>query len=163
MRTSLIPPLLAGCLLAAHPSLAPADTVVPLQGQNSQQIQDDVAGCQAQANSTLSAAPSSTTPHTGGRLRGAAAGAVAGATAAEVRGRQHDELYDRVDDDVKQDYRQNRAQSAAAAGAVVGGMHQRQERRQDRRADEAATQQQSANAQQAYLNCMSSRGYSISP
>ncbi|RJG10183.1 hypothetical protein D3879_19335 [Pseudomonas cavernicola] len=131
-----------------------AETVVPLQGQSSQQIQQDVADCQnIAAGSTGS---TSSTTQGGGRLRGAAAGAAAGAVGAQVRGNQHEEVYDRVDDDVQQEYRQNRAKETAAAGAVVGGSRQRQERRQD-----------SANAGEvdstAYTSCLQGRGYQVTP
>lgn len=75
-----------------------AETVVPMQGQSSQQIQLDINDCQ-----NLAASQSS-----------AIAPPPAGAVAAEVRGRQHDEFYDGVDDDVKQDDRQNHAQETSA-------------------------------------------------
>lgn len=134
---------------------ASAETLTPLTGRSQQQIQNDIAACQSQAAGT-SASDTSTG---GGRLRGAAAGAVAGATVAGVRGHRHDEVYDRIDDDVKQEYRQNQARDAAAVGVVVGGSRQRQERRDERRNEQA---NQSASSQ-AYMNCMSSRGYSITP
>ncbi|MEG0858113.1 MAG: YMGG-like glycine zipper-containing protein [Pseudomonas sp.] len=128
-----------------------AETVVPLKGQSSQQIQLDINDCHNVANSTAT-----TPPAAGGRVRGAAVGAAAGAVGAEVRGRQHDEVYDRVDDDVKQDYRQNRAKETAAAGAVVGGAHQRQERRQQRRTNET-------NSASAYTSCLQGKGYQVNP
>ena len=126
-----------------------AETVVPLKGQSSQQVQLDINDCHNVANSA-STAP----PVTGGRVRGAAVGAAAGAVGAQVRGNQHDEVYDRVDDDVKQEYRQNRAKETAAAGAVVGGSRQRQERREQRRTSE------STNAS-AYTRCLQGRGYHV--
>lgn len=128
-----------------------AETVVPLKGQSSQQVQLDINDCHSVANSTSTAPPA-----TGGRVRGAAVGAAAGAVGAEVRGNRHDEVYDRVDDDVKQEYRQNRAKETAAAGAVVGGAHQRQERRQDRRTNES-------NSASAYTSCLQGKGYQVTP
>ncbi len=151
MPTLLVKQLCAGLLMAGALCNAQAQTVIPLKGQTPEQIQADTTACQTQAT------PSSTSATAqGGRLKGAAAGAVAGAAAAQVRGNRHEEVYDRVDDDRQQDYRQNKAQNAAAAGAVIGGARQRQERRAS--ANSAPTVDA-----QAYGNCMSSRGYSISP
>jgi hypothetical protein len=45
---------------------------------------------------------------------------------------------------------------------VVGGSRQRQDRREDRRNADATAQAQSS-ASQAYANCMSGRGYSVTP
>ncbi|VVO34504.1 YMGG-like glycine zipper-containing protein [Pseudomonas fluorescens] len=129
-----------------------AETVVPIKGQTSQQIQLDITDCQTVAASQSSA----TAPPAGGRLRGAAVGAAAGAAGAQVRGRQHDEFYEGVDDDVKQDYRQDRAQETAVAGAVVGGSRQRQERR----AQEKTSATTSATA---YTSCLQGRGYQVNP
>ncbi|POA18863.1 hypothetical protein C1886_15000 [Pseudomonas sp. FW300-N1A1] len=141
-------------LLASSSALAV--TVVPLNNQSSQTIQQDTSTCQSQANAQY---PTQNTVPTGGRVKGAATAAVAGAAAAEVRGRQHEELYDQVDDDVKQDYRQNRAHSAAAAGAVVGASRQRQERRQN-----ASTSEQNVNASNSvYTSCLQQRGYNVLP
>ncbi|VVM65319.1 hypothetical protein PS662_01518 [Pseudomonas fluorescens] len=129
-----------------------AETVVPMQGQTSQQTQLDMDACH-----NIAASQSSTTaPASGGRLKGAAAGAAAGAAGAQVRGRQHDEFYDRVDDDVKQDYRQNRAKETAVAGAVVGGSRQRQERR-------AQQKTSTATASTAYSSCLQGKGYQVNP
>ncbi|MFI8745453.1 hypothetical protein ACIGKL_09870 [Pseudomonas sp. NPDC077186] len=145
--------LLGGLLLLALP-LAQAETLTPLQGQSPEQIQADISSCQAQAGGSQTQDNS-----VGGeRLRGAAKGAAVGATAAQIRGNRHDEVYDRVDDDIKQEYRQNQARDAAAVGMAVGGSRQRQERRENRRNDSAGD-----NAQQAYINCMSGRGYSVTP
>ncbi|BBP71492.1 hypothetical protein PHLH6_34960 [Pseudomonas sp. Seg1] len=130
---------------------ANAQTVVPLKGQTSQQTQIDINDCHS-----VAASSTTSTPQTGGRLKGAAVGAAAGATAAEVRGRQHDELYDAVDDDRKQDYRQNRARQTATAGAVVGGARQRQERRAQSKNDAAASSS-------AYTGCLQGRGYQVTP
>lgn len=128
-----------------------AETVVPMKGQNSQQIQLDINDCH-----NVTASQGTAPPPAGGRVRGAAVGAAAGAAGAEVRGRQHDEVYDRIDDDVKQDYRQNRAKETATAGAVVGGARQRQERR--------AQQKTSAtNTSTAYTSCLQGRGYQVTP
>lgn len=124
-------PLLACSLLAT--TMAGAETLIPLNGQTQQQIQNDIAACQSQAAGSPSSLPDSS--RGGERLRGAAVGAAAGAAAAEVRGQRHDEVYDRIDDDVKQQYRQNQAREAAAAGVVVGGSRQRRERRADRRSE----------------------------
>ena len=151
---------LAGLILLANLPLAQAETVTPLQGQSPQQMQNDIAACQSQAGTSQT---SSASQRQGGeRLRGATAGAMAGAAAAEVRGRQHEEVYDRVDNDIQQEYRQNQAREAAAVGMAVGGSRQRRERRDERRADNAAAQNPSSSSQ-AYLNCMSSRGYSVTP
>lgn len=128
-----------------------AETVVPLKGQSSQQTQLDIDDCR-----NVAASQSSSTPPSGGRLRGAAVGAAAGAVGAEVRGRQHDEFYEGVDDDVKQEYRQNRAGQTAAAGAVVGGARQRQERR-------AQQQTNASTSSTAYTSCLQGRGYQVTP
>lgn len=125
-----------------------AETVVPLKGQSSQQIQLDINDCRNVAASQSASTP----PPSGGRLRGAAVGAAAGSVGAEVRGRQHDEFYDRVDDDVKQDYRQNRAGQTA----VVGGARQRQERR-------AQQKNSAATSSTAYTSCLQGRGYQVTP
>jgi hypothetical protein len=45
-------PQLAGLLLLANLPLAQAETVTPLQGQNQQQIQNDIAACQSQAGAS---------------------------------------------------------------------------------------------------------------
>lgn len=151
MPTLFVKQLCTGMLLVSALCNAQAQTVIPLKGQAPEQIQADAAACQAQAT------PSSTSGAVqGGRLKGAAAGAVAGAAAAQVRGNRHEEVYDRVDEDRQQEYRQNNAQNTAAAGAVIGGSRQRQERRAN--ANSAPTVDA-----QAYANCMSSRGYSITP
>ncbi|MFW0757904.1 hypothetical protein ACN1C3_24790 [Pseudomonas sp. H11T01] len=130
-----------------------AETVVPMKGQNSQQIQLDINDCH---NVAASQSASTQPPPSGGRLRGAAVGAAAGAAGAQVRGNQHDELYDRVNEDVKQDYRQNRAKETAAAGAVVGGARQRQERR-------AQQKTSSTTSSTAYTSCLQGRGYQVTP
>jgi hypothetical protein len=65
-----------------------AETVVPLNGQNSQQIQLDINDC---SNVTASQSTSSPPPSEG-----------AAVDATQVRGRQHDEFYEPVEDDVKQ-------------------------------------------------------------
>lgn len=146
----LSPIALCAALTIAAAS-AGAETVVPLKGQSSQQVQLDVSECQS-----VAAGQTPTTTASGGRLRGAAVGAAAGAAGAQVRGRQHDEFYDRVDDDVKQDYRQNRAKEVAVAGAVVGGSRQRQERREQR--NTAAT-----SSSTAYTSCLQGKGYQVTP
>ena len=146
--------LLACSLLAT--TVAGAETLIPLNGQTQQQIQNDIAACQSLA---AGSSATSSSGIGGERLRGAAVGAAAGAAAAEVRGQRHDEVYDRIDDDVKQQYRQKQAREAAAAGVVVGGSRQRRERRADRRSEQAAQ----SGSSQAYINCMSARGYSVSP
>ncbi|MCP1445470.1 hypothetical protein J3D54_004602 [Pseudomonas sp. GGS8] len=68
-----------------------AETVVPLKGQSSQQIQRDINDCRnvAASQSSSNLSPSE--------------GAADGATSAEVRGRQHDEFYEGAEDKVKQD------------------------------------------------------------
>lgn len=72
-----------------------AETVEPLNGQSSQQIQLDINEC---SNVTASQSTSSPPPS-----EGAAVDAAAGAPDAQVRGRQHDEFYAPVEN-VKQDY-----------------------------------------------------------
>ena len=135
-------PMLLTCALLCCGAVS-GETLIPLNGQS------QAAGSSATSSSGVG----------GERLRGAAVGAAAGAAAAEVRGQRHDEVYDRIDDDVKQQYRQNQAREAAAAGVVVGGSRQRRERRADRRNEQAAQ----SGSSQAYINCMSARGYSLSP
>ena len=154
--SSTCPNLLASLLFMTLP-LAQAETLTPLQGQSPEQIQSDISACQAQAGG---ASQDSADDSQGGeRLRGAAKGAAAGAAVSEVRGRQHEDAYDRVDDDIKQEYRQNQARDAAAVGMAVGGSRQRQARREDRRRAE----QTQSGTQQASINCMSGRGYSVGP
>ena len=148
-------PMLLTCALLCCGAVS-GETLIPLNGQSQQQIQNDIAACQSQ---TAGSSATSSSGIGGERLRGAAVGAAAGAAAAEVRGQRHDEVYDRIDDDVKQQYRQNQARDAAAAGVVVGGSRQRRERRADRRNEQAAQ----SGSSQAYINCMSARGYSLSP
>ena len=104
----MIAAVAAAVWLAADASAQTAD-VQPAKDQSAEQMQKDMADCQAAAKQSTGydpAAPppsaSSETPHVGGRARGAAAGAVAGAGAAEVRGRQHEEAYDRLSDDAKE-------------------------------------------------------------
>ena len=146
-RTTFIPLVIA----AIFTTQASAESVVPLKGQTSQQTQIDINDCHSIASTSTTS-----TPQTGGRLKGAAVGAAAGATAAEVRGRQHDEFYDAVDDNRKQDYRQNRAGQSAAAGAVVGGARQRQDRRAQSKTNAAASSS-------AYTGCLQGRGYQVTP
>jgi hypothetical protein len=155
MHTPLHACCLLGVLLLSGLSLAQAQTLTPLHGQNPEQIQSDTSACQAQAGSSTQ---NDSNAVGGERMRGAAKGAVVGATAAQIRGNRHDEVYDRVDDDIKQEYRQNQARDAAAVGMAVGGSRQRQERRENRRDGGA-----SDSSEQAYINCMSSRGYSVTP
>ena len=47
-------------------TLAQAQTVTPLQGQNPQQIQSDIAACQAQAGTTPSSTTTSSSDDRGG-------------------------------------------------------------------------------------------------
>jgi hypothetical protein len=65
-----------------------AETVMPLKGQDSQQIQLDINDCRSVAAITSSPPPSED----------------AAVDATQVRGRQHDEFYEPVEDDVKQHY-----------------------------------------------------------
>lgn len=67
-----------------------AETVVPLNGQSSQQIQLDIDDC-----SNVTASQSTSSPP-------ASEGAAVDAT--QVLGRQHDEFYEPVEVDVKQHY-----------------------------------------------------------
>jgi hypothetical protein len=67
-----------------------AETVVPLNGQSSQQIQLDIDDC---SNVTASQSTSGPPPSEG-----------AAVDATQVRGRQHDEFYEQVEVDVKQHY-----------------------------------------------------------
>ncbi|WLG82322.1 hypothetical protein PSH97_14290 [Pseudomonas cucumis] len=71
-----------------------AETVVPLNGQTSQQVQLDIDDC-----SNLVAIQSTSSPPPS---EGAAVDAAAGTRKAEERGRQYDEFYEPVEDDVKQ-------------------------------------------------------------
>ncbi|MFJ2464160.1 hypothetical protein [Pseudomonas sp. NPDC087615] len=146
-RTTFVPLVIA----AIFTTQASAESVVPLKGQTLQQTQIDINDCHSVASTSTTS-----TPQTGGRLKGAAVGAAAGATAAEVRGRQHDEFYDAVDDNRKQDYRQNRAGQSAAAGAVVGGARQRQDRRAQSKTNAAASSS-------TYTGCLQGRGYQVTP
>lgn len=66
------------------------ETVVPLNGQSSQQIQLDINDCN---NVTTSQGTSSPPPSEGVAM-----------DATQVRGRQHDEFYEQVEVDVKQHY-----------------------------------------------------------
>ena len=78
-------------LLCAAPA-AQAQSVVPLKGQSSQQMQLDINDCNTVATNAANSTATSSEAHVGGRVRGAAAGAAAGAVGAQVRGNQHDEL-----------------------------------------------------------------------
>ena len=148
---------------------AQAETVVPAQGQTPDQMQKDVADCQAQGKAvydqTLAANQPATTDDKdkGGRLRGAAVGAAAGAAAGQVRSNQ----YDNVSSDAQQEYRQNQAKDAAVAGAVVGGAQQRQSRREDKKAQQqqadAAAKSADAAQKQAYSGCLTGKGYTVNP
>ena len=171
-RIRVIVAVAASVWLAAEAS-AQTVNVQPAEDQSAEQMQKDMAECQAQAKQSTGydpAAPppadSSDSPEVGGRARGAAAGAMAGAAAAEVRGRQHDEAYDRLSDDAKQQYRRNEAESAAAAGAVVGASRQRRERRAGRQEQQEAQAQAETAAsayEQAYGACLTERNYPVSP
>ena len=68
------------CLLVllCAASAAQAQSVVPLKGQSSQQMQLDINDCNTVATNAANSAATSSDPHVGGRVRGAAAGAVAG-------------------------------------------------------------------------------------
>jgi hypothetical protein len=166
-------PALAGALVIALAVAAPLSagaqqtTVQPLQGQPTEQVQQDMAACQNSATQASGYSPSQApvaaapTGPSGKRLKGAAAGAAAGGVRAEARGNDS-EAGDKVDDDRKQDYRQDEAQASARAGAAVGGMATRSDRRQGRR--EQGQQQQQASAWgQSYKSCLTSRGYAVTP
>jgi hypothetical protein len=153
---------------------AQAGGVQPTKGQSPEQMQKDVAECQALATQSSgfnpSAAPApvaSAPPQVGGRAKGAVVAGAAGAAAAEVRGQQRGgEAYDQASDEAKQEYRQNQAKSAAAAGAVVGASKQRQDRRATRGAEQqqaAETQSKAAAYDQANQGCLVGRGYTITP
>ena|SRR5215207_5858027 len=157
--------------LVVGTALAQQPVVQPAQGQSAEQMQQDMADCQAIAKQSTGYDPSQpppstsspATPQAGGRVRGAAKGALAGAAGAEVRGQQYG-AYDKLSDDVKQEYRQNEAKSAAAAGAAVGAAKQRQQRRQQGQAQEQQAAQTNAAAgsyNQAYKSCLMGRGYSV--
>lgn len=160
----------AGLVLTfAEPTTA---EVKPAKGQSTEQMQQDIAACQASATQSSGYDPSAPPPpppsdtnERGGRVRGAAAGAAASAAVAEVRGRDHD-AYDNLSDDAKQEYRRNEAKEGAAAGAVVGGSKQRRDRRDTRRDEK----EQTANAEaakksydQANQSCLTGRGYTVTP
>ncbi|MGZ8159289.1 MAG: hypothetical protein ACXWT1_17190 [Methylobacter sp.] len=143
-------------LATAFSSSVSAVTITPMQGQTPDQIQRDQAECNSMAQQSAGSQTSSTTPPSGGRLKGAAVGAAAGAVSGEVQGQQH-EAYGKMNEDVQQEYRQNQAKSAAAAGVVIGGAKQRQGRR-------AASQQSATSSQavdQAFGSCMMGRGYNV--
>jgi len=155
-------------------SSAWAGGVQPTKGQSAEQMQKDVAECQALATQSSGynpAAPpapvSSAPPQVGGRAKGAVVAGAAGAAAAQVRGNQRGgEAYDNASDDAKQEYRQNQAKSAATAGAVVGASKQRQDRRANRNAEQeqaAQTQSQQSAYDQANQGCLSGRGYTVTP
>ena len=73
-----------GVLLLAGP--VSAQSVVPLNGQSSQQMQTDMDYCNGVASNAASSAGTSSKAHVGGRVRGAAAGAAAtGAIASAPR------------------------------------------------------------------------------
>ena len=137
--------------LTGFAGFATGQTLLPLNGQNAEQIKSDDMACQNQATTPATEQPQ------GGRLAGAVKGGLVGAAAAEVRGNQYD-AYDRLDDDVQQEYRQENARDAAAVGAVIGGRHQRKERRAEQVAAPVAT-----TSSQAYISCMQGKGYSVTP
>lgn len=138
--------------LTGFAGFATGQTLLPLNGQNAEQIKSDDMACQNQATTPATEQPQ------GGRLAGAVKGGLVGAAAAEVRGNQH-EAYDRLDDDVQQEYRQENARDAAAVGAVIGGRHQRKERR----AEQVAAPAAATTSSQAYISCMQGKGYSVTP
>lgn len=144
--------------LTGFAGFATGQTLLPLNGQNAEQIKSDDMACQNQATSTTSTTTPATEQPQGGRLAGAVKGGLVGAAAAEVRGNQYD-AYDRLDDDVQQEYRQENARDAAAVGAVIGGRHQRKERR----AEQVAAPAAATTASQAYISCMQGKGYSVTP
>lgn len=163
--------LLAAPLLAQAPP--PTAVPTPTQGQTAEQTSKDMAECRSAATQATGYDPAtppppasaSSSPHVGGRARGAAVGAAAGAAGAEVRGQGY-EAYDHLPDEVRQEYRQNEAQSAATAGAVVGASKQRRERREGRREQQQAQQAQATaagNWNQSYSTCLQTRGYSVAP
>ena len=138
--------------LTGFAGFATGQTLLPLNGQNAEQIKSDDMACQNQATTPATEQPQ------GGRLAGAVKGGLVGAAAAEVRGNQY-EAYDRLDDDVQQEYRQENARDAAAVGAVIGGRHQRKERR----AEQVAAPAAATTSSQAYISCMQGKGYSVTP
>jgi hypothetical protein len=99
--------------LTGFAGFATGQTLLPLNGQNAEQIKSDDMACQNQVTSATT--PATEQPQ-GGRLAGAVKGGLVGAAAAEVRGNQYD-AYDRLDEDVQQEYRQENARDAAAVGA----------------------------------------------
>jgi hypothetical protein len=171
MRHQTLVKALAAALLTATAGMALAQqgVVQPTQGQSAAQMEKDKADCYTIAKQStgydpaLAAQTSSTattTPPSGGRMRGAAVGAAAGAVGAQVRSNQ----YENVPSKVEEEYRQNQAKSAAAAGAVVGGARQRQQRRQQSAQQQQAAAQESSNASafnQAYNACLAGRGYQV--
>lgn len=77
-------------VLLCAASVAQAQSVVPLKGQSSQQMQLDINDCNTVATNAANSTATSSETHVGGRVRGAAAGAAAGAVGAQVRGNQHE-------------------------------------------------------------------------
>lgn len=111
-------------------------TVYPNQGQSNDQMQQDLAECQALASQqTGGASPPSAQPP--GALRGAARGAILGGTAGALTERD--------------------ASDTAAAGAAVGGLGSAMRRRDEQRSQQ---QQTPAPDRQALAACMQARGYS---
>ena len=128
---------LTGFLLSA--SIAWGQVIVPQKGQTPEQIAKDQAECQAFAQQQAAAMqqPAQTSP---GIVRGGARGAAAGAAIGAIAGD---------------------AGKGAAIGATAGGMKGLFNRR-----DEKLQQQANASAgqnayNQAFANCMMSRGYSV--
>ena len=157
MRTICICIGLTGAVAAA------AETVTPLNGQSAEQMQADIAACQAQVAQQTAPAQTTAAPPVGGRARGAAAGAAAGAIGAEVRANDDYERYDDLDSDVKEAYRREEAEDAARAGAAIGASRQRRERREVRQQNADAQAQSTQAQQQAYSACITAKGYSAAP
>ena len=158
----------AACFVLA--ASAQAGGVTPTKGQSVEQMQKDIAECQAAATQSTGFNPSAPSPpaaesgpKAGGRVKGAAKGAAAGAVVAGVRG---GEVYDNASDEAKQEYRQNQAQGAATAGAVVGASKQRQDRRETRKEEKQQAEDTKAKAaayDQSYQGCVVGRGYTVTP
>ncbi len=127
----------AGTLFAV--SMAWGQVVVPQKGQAPEQISADQAQCQAfaQQQAAMVQQPASTSP---GVVRGGARGAAAGAAIGAIAGN---------------------AGKGAAIGATAGGMKGLFNKR-DQQLQQQANAAAGQNAyNQAFANCMMSRGYSV--
>jgi hypothetical protein len=154
MATVLLGVGLAGCAGSAGGdaeagAATEAATLVPLEGQTSEQMTADQQECASQATAQTgynpSAPPTTTAAESGGRVAGAAKGAAVG----------------KVTSNVTENTETDEAKEAGAkAGVMVAGSQKRQGRREERE-QQAQIEQQASAYNDALSACLQSRGYSF--